>query len=166
MGRSVSMEKSHKRARSHGGEGKRDYPDKHAASGESSGETQAFLRSALVPHKQWPSNSEYGVNTGLGRSPSLSSASASNSSSEPASQTSSRHIRSPSRSSQIDRFDSTAKSLFSSTTNALKRHVTKLSLASSISFDRDEEGNVVWKLSGLGAAEHESIQSTSARSKL
>jgi hypothetical protein len=46
------------------------------------------------------------------------------------------------------------------------RHASKLSVASSISHDRDEEGKVVWKLSGLGASTDSAAHSKSWRSKM
>jgi hypothetical protein len=164
MGRSVSVDESKRKTGSHGGQAHKDYPHKHAASEGSFNNSQEVPRNALVLHKQLPSTLGHGMRTGATGSPSFCSASASNSSVELAPQTTSRDTRSPSRSSQTDRFDSTTKSLFSSTGKAIKRHASKLSLASSISFDKDDEGKVVWKLSGLGAAEQEALQS-SDRSK-
>lgn len=162
----MSVDKSERHAGDPGGEAHQDYPNKYAARGRSLGEPHNSSRTAVALLKRWPSTSERGTMTGATGSSSLfSSASASNSSYELARQTTSPGVRSPSRSSQIDRFDSTAKSFLSSTSRALKRHASKLSLASSISLDKDEEGKVIWKLSGLGAAEQESIDS-SARSKL
>jgi hypothetical protein len=145
MGRRESLEHSHPKPGSLASETTKDNIPNIAASEGSFGE----------PH-----------NAGAMRSPSVYSASASNSSSDVVSQLSTRDTRSASLPSQIDRWDSTAKSLFSSTGRALRKHASKLSLASSISYDKDEEGKVVWKLSGLGADDPDSIHSlSSARSK-
>jgi hypothetical protein len=166
MGRRVSVDRSHKTSGSLGGEAHEDSPNSHATTQGSLGEPHNSLRSVVRLDKPSSSTAEHGLNTGATQSSSsLYSASASNSSSTLTSQTSLRDIRSPSRSSQIDRSDSSAKSLFSSTGKALRRHASKLSLASSISYDKDEEGKVVWKLGGLGAAEQDSNLSWSARSK-
>jgi hypothetical protein len=164
MGRRLSADKTPRKAGRKGSEGQVDYPNKQAAGYGTSGETQTSPRSTLTPQKRYPSISEH--DTPPEASDSLSSfylASASSSSSELAQQMSPRDIWSPSRSSQIDRLDSTAKSLLSSTGRALMRHASKLSVASSISHDRDEEGKVVWKLSGLGDS---AVHSKSWRSKM
>ena len=153
MGRRLSADKTPRKAGRKGSEGQVDYPNKQAAGDGTSGETQTSPRSTLTPQKRYPSISEH--DTPPEATDSLSSfylASASSSSSELAQQMSPRDVWSPSRSSQIDRLDSTAKSLLSSTGRALMRHASKLSVASSISYDRDEEGKMVWKLSGLGAS--------------
>jgi hypothetical protein len=167
MGRRLSADKTPSKAGRKGSEGQVDYPNKQAAGDGTSGETQTSPRSTLTPQKRYPSISEH--DTPPEASDSLSSfylASASSSSSELAQQMSPRDIWSPSRSSQIDRLDSTAKSLLSSTGRALMRHASKLSVASSISHDRDEEGKVVWKLSGLGASTDSAAHSKSWHSKM
>jgi hypothetical protein len=163
MGRRLSADKTPRKAGRKGSEGQIEYPNKQAAGDGTSGETQISPRSTLTPQKRYPSISEQG--TPPETTDSLSSfylASASSSSSELAQQMSPRDVWSPSRSSQIDRLDSTAKSLLSSTGRALMRHASKLSVASSISHDRDEEGKVVWKLS---AAADSTVHSKSWRSK-
>ena len=167
MGRRVSVDSSRTNPGNRGSEGHRDSPASQCASEEPSGEAQSFFRTAPLPHKQWPATSENRPRLVTNGSSAFCSASASSSSFEFDHQATSRDMRSPSRSSQIDRFDSTAKSLFSSTGRALRRHANKLSFASSISFDKDEEGRVLWYLTGLGAsvADEESIHSSSARSK-
>jgi len=167
MGRRLSTDKPPRKARRKESEGKMDYPNKPAAGEGPSSETQTSLGPALTPQKSYPSTSEH--DTAPEAAESLSSfylASASSSSSELAQQMSPRDIRSHSKSSQIDRLDSTAKSLLSSTGRALMRHASKLSVASSISYDRDEEGKIVWKLSGLGAAADSAAHSKSWRSKM
>lgn len=167
MGRRFSADKPPRKARRIGSEGKMDYPNKQAAGEGPSSETQTSLGPAPTPQKSHPSTSEH--DTPPETTESLSSfylASASSSSSELAQQMSPRDIRSHSKSSQIDRLDSTAKSLLSSTGRALMRHASKLSVASSISYDRDEEGRIVWKLSGLGAAADSAAHSKSWRSKM
>jgi hypothetical protein len=166
MGRRLSADKPPRKARRIGSEGKMDYPNKQAAGEGPSSESQTSLGPTLTPQKSHPSTSEHDTPTEAAES--LSSfylASASSSSSELAQQMSPRDIRSHSKSSQIDRLDSTAKSLLSSTGRALMRHASKLSVASSISYDRDEEGRIVWKLSGLGAAAESAAHSKSWRSK-
>ena len=167
MGRRLSADKTPRKAGRKGSDGQMDYPNKQAAGDGTSGETQTSPRPALTPQKRYPSISEH--DTPPEATDSLSSfylASASSSSSELAQQMSPRDVWSPSRSSQIDRLDSTAKSLLSSTGRALMRHASKLSVASSLSHDRDEEGKLVWKLSGLGAAADSAAHSKSWRSKM
>lgn len=166
MGRRESLEHSPKKPGSLASETTEDNITNIAASEGSFGEPHNSLRTAVPLRKPWSSAAEHGHNSGAMRSPSVHSASASNSSSDVVSQLSTRDTRSSSLSSQIDRWDSTAKSLFSSTGRALRKHASKLSLASSISYDKDEDGKVVWKLSGLGADDQDSIHSlSSARSK-
>jgi hypothetical protein len=152
MGRRLSADTTPRRAGRKGSEGQVNYPNKQAAGDNPFGEYQTSPRPALTPRKRYPSVSEH--DTPPEATDSLSSfylASASSSSSELVQQMSPRDVWSH-RSSQIDRLDSTAKSLLSSTGRALMRHASKLSVASSISHDRDEEGKVIWKISGLGAA--------------
>ena len=164
MGRRLSADKTPRKSRRKGSEGQVDYPNKQAAGDSTSGETQTSPHPAFTPQKRYPSISEH--DTPPETTDSLSSfylASASSSSSELAQQMSPRDVWSPSRSSQIDRLDSTAKSLLSSTGRALMRHASKLSVASSISH---EEGKVVWKLSGLGAAADSVAHSKSWRLKM
>jgi hypothetical protein len=166
MGRKLSADKPPRKARRNGSEGKMDYPNKRAVGESPSTESRTSLGPALTPQKSHPSISEH--DTPREAAESLSSfylASASSSSSELAQQMSPRDIRSHSKSSQIDRLDSTAKSLLSSTGRALMRHASKLSVASSINYERDEEGKIVWKLSGLGAAADSAAHSKSWRSK-
>jgi hypothetical protein len=166
MGRRESVKKLHKKSGSFGSEAATVNTTNNAASEGSFGEPHNSLRSVVPLRKPWSSPTERGLKSGVMRSSSVYSASASNSSSELASQLSARDVRSSSRSSQIDRFDSTAKSLLSSTGRALRKHASKLSVASSISYDKDEDGRGGWKLSGFGAADHDSIHSfSSARSK-
>lgn len=168
MGRRKSLEHSHQKPGSLASETTEDNITNIAASEASFGEPHNSLRTAVPLRKPWSSSAaaEHGHNSGAMRSPSVYSASASNSSSDVVSQLSTRDTRTSPLPSQIDRWDSTAKSLFSSTGRALRKHASKLSLASSISYDKDEEGKVVWKLSGLGADDRDSIPSlSSARSK-
>jgi hypothetical protein len=167
MGRRESVKTAHKKSGSFGSEAATVSTTNNAASEGSFGEPHNSLRSVVPLRKPWSSPTEHGLKSGVMQSSSsVYSASASNSSSELASQLSARDVRSSSRSSQIDRFDSTAKSLLSSTGRALRKHASKLSVTSSISYDKDEDGRGGWKLSGLGAADHDSIHSfSSARSK-
>jgi hypothetical protein len=167
MGRRELLEHSHKKPGSLASETTEDTITNIAASEGSFGEPHNSLRTAVPLRKPWSSSAaEHGHHSGAMQSPSARSASASNSSSDVVSQPSTRDSRSSSLSSQIDRWDSTAKSLFSSTGRALRKHASKLSLAPSISYDKDEDGKVVWKLSGLGADDQDSIHSlSSARSK-
>jgi hypothetical protein len=46
------------------------------------------------------------------------------------------------------------------------RHASKLSVASSITHDKDEEGKAVWKISGLGAAADSAAHSKSWHLKM
>ena len=168
MGRRVSADKSQTIAKSRGIDAHKDYANQQSAGEEPSGELQSFHRTPPLPHKQWPVISEYGRRVAANGSSSIHSLLGSSGSFETDPERTSRHFPSSSRSSQVDRFDSsTARSLFASTGRAVKRHASKLSLASSISFDKDEEGNMVWKLTGLGASvfDPESIQQSSASSK-
>ena len=166
MSRRVSLDSSRTNPGNRGSEGHPESTTNQFASEEPSGEAESFFRTAPLPHKQWPATSEHRLRLTTNRSSAFCSTSASGSSFELSHQATSRDMRSPSRSSQIDRFDSTAKSLLSSTGKALRRHANKLSFASSISFDKDEEGRMLWYLTGLGAsgADEESIYSSSARS--
>lgn len=168
MGRRVSVDQSRAKSSSLGGDAPTESRINCAASKGSAGEPQDAVGTGVPPlRKPGASTSEDGLHSGVPRASSpFYAASASNSSSEPTSLGGSQDVRSVSRSSQIDRVDSSAKSLFSSTGRALRKHASKLSLASSISLDKDDEGKVVWKLSGLGAAEQESLHPpSSVRSK-
>ena len=112
------------------------------ASDASWGEPHNSLRSVVPLGKPWSSTAEPAQIAALMRTSSVCSASASHWSSEAASQLSTREGRSASLSSRIDRLDSTAKALFSRTGRALRNHASKLSLPSSVSYDKDEDGNV------------------------
>ena len=82
------------------------------------------------------------------------SASGSDNTSEVRSHRPSQDLRNPSRSSffDFDQPDSLAKSLLAKSGRALRHHGSKLSLASSASFDKDAESRqAFWSLSGLGA---------------
>ena len=136
------------------------------ASDASWGEPHNSLRSLVPLGKPWSSPAEPAQIAALMRTSSVCSASASHWSSEAASQVSTREGRSASLSSRIDRLDSTAKALFSRTGRALRTHASKLSLPSSVSYDKDEDGNVGWTLSGRGADDPDFMHSLpSARRK-
>ena len=165
-----SVERTQKHGRGHVRQEQRASEHKNVERDRASRETCSIESGARPSHGSGSSASGLGI-IGMETMSAWSSNSASgtNSTGDVRSQRASEDPRSSSRSSffDFDQSDSIAKSLFAKGGRALRHHRSKLSLSSSVSFEKDSEsGQVFWTLSGLGARVLRQRQdSSSTRSK-